>query len=71
MATRSSNAGCKARDSSPARSEASCGVCGEEYQDETEVVENWIACDECNTWFHWSCLDISKEPESFVCAWCS
>ena len=32
--------------------EESCGVCGDKYQEETEEIEYWIACDRCCKWFH-------------------
>ena len=48
-----------------------CGVCGSVYEDETDEIESWIACDKCSTWFHWSCVNITLEPSSFVCSHCS
>ena len=47
-----------------------CGVCGAVYEDETEEVESWIACDTCYTWYHWSCVNVTVEPNSFVCMDC-
>lgn len=31
-----------------------------------------IGCDNCNNWFHWSCLGITKDPEddSWFCSAC-
>ena len=43
-----------------------CGECGEMYEEETEEVQKWIACDVmCSNWFHWICV---VEPESFLVA---
>jgi hypothetical protein len=47
-----------------------CGVCGSVYEDETDEVERWIACDNCSTWYHWTCVNVTLEPSSFVCAHC-
>jgi hypothetical protein len=47
-----------------------CGVCSVIYEEETEEVERWIACDLCTTWFHWECVNVTTEPESFVCTLC-
>ena len=33
-----------------------CGKCGEAYEEKTEEIQNWIACDVCNCWFHWICV---------------
>lgn len=27
--------------------DCSCSICGEEYEDETDEIQNWIACDHC------------------------
>ena len=35
-----------------------CGVCGQEYAEETEEIEFWIACDCCSLWFYWSCVGL-------------
>ena len=48
-----------------------CGVCNDAYQEETEEVEKWIGCDKCETWFHWSCVDICEEPANFLCHNCN
>ena len=47
-----------------------CGVCGGDYEEETEETENWIGCDECNAWFHWVCVNIYSEPASSLCINC-
>ena len=44
-------------------------VCGP-YEEETEDVEDWICCDDCEMWFHWVCAGITEEPESFLCNNC-
>ena len=46
-------------------------VCGDLYEEETDEVEDWIACDLCNRWFHWYCVNITTEPSSFVCISCA
>ena len=47
-----------------------CGICGILYEDETDEIEQWIACDKCSTWYHWKCVDVVVEPNSFVCNYC-
>ena len=49
---------------------AYCGVCGGQYIEVTDDVEDWICCDKCETWFHWVCADVIEEPESFLCKSC-
>ena len=58
-----------------------CGVCGDLYEEETEEIEYWIACDTCGKWFHWHCVNITTEPRlgsvviftqiTFVCVTCT
>lgn len=50
--------------------QVSCGVCGQQFYDEIEEVEYWIQCDACDMWYHWDCVHIFEEPESFVCEKC-
>ena len=33
-------------------------------------IEKWIACDKCTTWYHWECVNVVIEPDSFVCSYC-
>ena len=47
-----------------------CGVCKGEYKEQTDVEENWIDCDNCNSWFHWECVDLVDEPLEFLCFKC-
>ena len=47
-----------------------CNVCGHVYEEETEEVQNWIACDVCSNWFHYECVGIATEPERFQCSHC-
>ena len=47
-----------------------CGVCCVMYEEETDEVEKWIACDLCTTWFHWNCVNVTIEPDSFLCTLC-
>ena len=44
-----------------------CRICGILHEDETDEIEQWIACDKCSTWYHWKCVDVVVEPDSFVC----
>ena len=37
-----------------------CGVCGTLYEEETDEIEKWIACNDCGTWYHWKCTNIIK-----------
>ena len=36
----------------------------------TEEIETWIACDVCGTWFHYACVGLISEPDSFSCDEC-
>ena len=47
-----------------------CHVCGLPYELYTDEVENWIACDECEEWFHFECVGIVTVPEVFFCSQC-
>lgn len=47
-----------------------CGVCGQEYINETEEPEFWIQCDCCSMWYHWSCVGVEDEPQTFMCNKC-
>ena len=46
--------------------EVMCPICNQ------DVGGLWICCDECNTWFHTSCLRISSQniPDVYVCVSC-
>ena len=48
-------------------------VCGEEYTDCTEDIQNWIGCDTCTNWFHFECVGVNPTsvPDNFVCPQCS
>ena len=48
-----------------------CGVCGQVYEELTEEVQNWIACDKCQTWFHFECVGIDCVPQNFLCSLCT
>ena len=48
-----------------------CGVCAEVYLEEADEEQDWIACDSCETWYHWKCACITKEPESYICSKCT
>ena len=48
-----------------------CGKCGEVYEEETKEIQNWIACDVCNNWFHWICVSLTSEPDLFSCDNCT
>jgi len=43
-----------------------CGVCKGENKDKTDVEENRIACDKCDSLFHWECADIVDEPLEYL-----
>ena len=47
-------------------------VCGEEYLDLTDEIQQWIGCDSCDSWFHCQCVGVADSiPESFLCSKCS
>jgi len=50
--------------------EGYCGVCEIIYEEETDEIEKWIACDVCGMWYHWECTSIVEEPESYICVKC-
>ena len=46
-----------------------CTICTEKKND------SWIACDECQNWYHFGCVGITtenapKEEEGFICPDC-
>ena len=48
-----------------------CGVCLEEWKEETEEEEIWIGCERCKDWFHAACIDIDPNNETdYVCESC-
>ena len=61
----------KQRQASSESDKEHCGSCGSIYEEETEEIEYWIACDLCSKWFHWHCVNITSEPSSFVCSYCA
>jgi len=52
--------------------EAHCGVCGDMCVEITDEIEQWIACDSCGVWFHFSCVQINPAyvPDEFICSEC-
>ena len=44
----------------------SCGICGVVWSAETTAVEDWIGCEKCDQWFHWTCLGIETEPYEYL-----
>ena len=54
-----------------------CGVCMEEWSDETNEEQLWIECESCNSWFYAACVGHSdKDTEelltiSYTCNMCS
>ena len=47
-------------------------VCGEEYLDLTDEIQQWIGCDSCDSWFHCQCVGVVDSiPERFLCSKCS
>ena len=35
--------------------ETFCGACKSPYRQCTTVIEDWICCDKCGSWFHYRC----------------
>jgi hypothetical protein len=62
-------------DQQPAESSTSasyyCGICGLLFGD-SEECEYWIGCEQCDTWFHGECVNITPEtePDKFYCDIC-
>lgn len=52
-------------------SDCICGMCGDPYEEETDEVQNWIGCDSCDKWYHWECVGVTTEPDTFVCSACT
>lgn len=50
--------GKKQKSKSESESSAKCGVCDQEWQEETDEVETWIQCEMCEVWFHCHCQNI-------------
>jgi len=44
-----------------------CGMCHQEYQNFTENVEEWIECDLCDRWYHFTCVGIVEVPDTYIC----
>ena len=44
------------------RQQYKCGVCHVTFEEETEETEMWIGCEECDSWYHWTCVGITVEP---------
>ena len=42
--------------------------CGKEYISVTDVVEYWIGCSKCDSWFYCQCVGI--DPDIFICSKC-
>ena len=60
---------CKSRQT--VQEQYKCGVCQAVFEEETEESEMWIGCEECDTWFHWTCVGITIEPDTYTCTTCS
>ena len=50
--------------------ETFCGACKCAYRQYTTVIEDWICCDKCGSWFHYRCVGIEFVPERFFCGFC-
>ena len=50
--------------------ETFCGASKSPYKQYTTVIENWICCDKCGSWFHYRCVRIEFVPERFSCSFC-
>ena len=45
-----------------------CGMCLEEWREETEEEEIWIGCEGYKDWFHAACIDIDPNNENdYIC----
>ena len=43
-----------------------CGVCQAVFEEETKESEMWIGCEECDSWFHWTCGHQSNQIHRHV-----
>ena len=54
--------------------EEKCQKCGKWYEDDDEEVkETWIGCDNCWRWYHYTCVDLLVKPsedEYWCCHQC-
>ena len=48
-----------------------CKVCGKEYTDVTDEPEYWIQCEKRLFWYHWDCVRVLTEPDTFTCFLCT
>ena len=58
-----------------------CGVCMEEWSDETNEEQLWIKCESCNSWFHAACYithmakllnpSTNKSPPQIISVYCT
>ena len=46
---------------------------GDEYLSITDEIEQWIGCDNCDSWFHCECVGVNPHsiPDSCVCSKCN
>ena len=49
-----------------------CGTCHDQYMEYTDEEENWIECELCSTWFHFTYVGIQSQavPQTFYCEDC-
>ena len=61
----------KSRKADKQQQQYKCGVCRAIFEEETEETEMWIGCEECDSWYHWRCVGITVEPDTYTCTTCS
>ncbi|KAL1250521.1 hypothetical protein QQF64_018317 [Cirrhinus molitorella] len=47
-----------------------CLACGDHYPDTPDLVDTWVACDSCQGWYHWDCVNRPNLKAHYICQGC-